>query len=141
MRYVVDSSVFASLIVKDEFHDIAEDFFQKNLTTELVTVDLAYVEVTNVLWKYFYIFRKIPDDAYRYLRDKLPSIIDKLVSNVYPSKNYLSKALDLSVEVGMPVYDSLFITVARESNGELATLDEELAKKLPRDTYLLSGIK
>ena len=49
--YVVDSSVFASIMVKDEFYGRALDFVRR-FQGKVATVDLAVVEVANVLWKH-----------------------------------------------------------------------------------------
>jgi len=130
VKYVIDSTVFASIITKDEFHEIADKFLRSHSSSMLVTIDLTYIEVANALWKHVYILKRIPYDEYRYLKNMLTTIIDKCVSKVYPSKNYLSDAFEFSVKNGIPIYDSLFIVVAINHGGKLVTFDSKLLRRL-----------
>lgn len=130
LKYIIDSTVFASIITKDEFHEIAYEFFYNHSTLDLITLDLTYIEVANVLWKHVYILKRIRYDEYKRLRDIVPMIIDKCVSKVYSSKNYLSDALEFSIEHGIPIYDSLFIVVTIDHKGKLVTFDSKLLEKL-----------
>ncbi|MDK2464060.1 MAG: type II toxin-antitoxin system VapC family toxin [Candidatus Korarchaeota archaeon] len=61
--YVVDALVFSSLMIKDEFFERAESFLISHGRSELVTVDLAFVETANVLWKHARVLKRIPEGA------------------------------------------------------------------------------
>ncbi len=130
MKYVIDSSVFASLITKDEFHEVAYEFLAKHSTHDLITIDLAYIEVANALWKHVCVLKKVNYEKYKQLRDLVPLVIDKCVSKVDSSKTYLSKALDFAVKHRIPIYDSLFIVATIKHNGKLVTFDKKLLEKL-----------
>jgi len=69
--YVVDSSIFASIIVKDGFYQRAKEFLSLSRKTDLITVDQAFIETANALWKHVYILRRIPMDKYSTLRKNL----------------------------------------------------------------------
>jgi len=45
---VIDSSVYASVIVKDKFYEKCK----KYVVVKKVTLDLAFAEAGNVLWKH-----------------------------------------------------------------------------------------
>jgi len=57
--YVVDSSIFASIVVKDEFYERARRFLTQHSGRELATIDIAFVEVANTLWKHVYVLKRI----------------------------------------------------------------------------------
>ncbi len=135
LKYVIDSNVFASLLVKDEYYDIVKRFFNKNSISRLITLDLSYVETANVLWKHTYLFKRLSINEYNMLKSKVTELIDKLVYKVYSSKDYLVEALDLAVEHGITLYDSLYIVLAIKNDGKLATLDKALMRKLENTSY------
>ena len=127
--YVVDSSVFASLVVKDEFYSRASEFLREKARLGLATVDLALVEVANALWKHAYLLRRIPEGAYPALKDCIKPLISSAAS-IYRSEELLEEALDRALELGLTVYDSLYVELALELECRLATFDEVLVERL-----------
>lgn len=127
--YVLDSSVFASILVKDEFYSIATEFVRRHLKEENITFELAFIEVANVLWKHTFILKRISKDKYKKLRSNIKSLISN-IAHVYSSADILEEATDNAVEFGISVYDSLFVTLALSKKYKLVSFDEKLKKVL-----------
>jgi len=126
---VLDSSVFASILVKDGFYDAARNLVKSGLRQENLTLELAFIEVANALWKHAYVLKRIRGDKYEALRD----IVKPLISNsarVHSSLEVLEEAVDNAVKYGFPVYDSLYVTLALRMKCRLVTFDEELRSRL-----------
>jgi len=126
---VLDSSVFASIVVKDEYYNIATDFVRKHCKDENITVELTYVEVANILWKHTFVLKRIPEEKYRILGSNLKSLVDN-VAQVYSSREILEEALDNALKFGVTVYDALYLTLALSKRCKLVTLDQKLIKTL-----------
>lgn len=127
---VVDSSVFSSIIVKDEFHEQARDFISARPRRELVTVDLAYAETANTLWKHTFVLKRIPVEKYKELKRLVVPLIDNSVLRVYHSKDIMTYALDVASQYGVTVYDALYIALALRIGSKVASFDEKLKNKL-----------
>lgn len=128
--YVVDSSVFASIIVKDEFYSRALKFIRDNVGLGLVTIDVALVEVANTLWKHVHLLKRIPENSYPVLRDSIKPLIVNAVTGIYRSEALLEKAVDNALKFNITVYDSLYVTLALNRDCKLASFDEKLEKQL-----------
>jgi len=120
---VIDSSVYASVIVKDEFYEKCK----KYMLTRKVTLNLAFAEAGNVIWKHVKMGRIKAEDAVK-RAEILKSLID--TSKVYESKDFIAEAVDLAVKYDVTVYDALFVALARRLNEKLVTTDRKLWEKL-----------
>ena len=130
--YVLDSNVFASIIVKDEFYARALRFLRENFNRRLVTVDFAFVEVANTLWKHVHVLRRIPEDKYRVLRRSIRPLISSAVSSIYDAVGLLETAIDNALNFDITVYDSLYVTLALDKRCKLVSFDEELRRRLKK---------
>jgi len=130
LRFVVDSSVFASIIVMDEHYERAKKFLFSSVNAELATVDLAFVEVANTLWKHTYVLNRIPADAFHVLADAIEPLIKNSAKRIYSSAEYLMESLDNALRFGITVYDAVYVTAALKHGCRLATFDERLDKAL-----------
>lgn len=94
---VADSSVFASVIVKDEFYDVCK----RVVTSKKGTVDLAYAETANVLWKHVKIGRIPPGEV-----DRRVELLRKLIgtSRVFRVEELMTDAVGLAVDSNITVY-------------------------------------
>lgn len=127
--YVLDSSIFASIIVKDDYYEIATNFVKKHFRDENITIELAFIEVANALWKHTFTLKRISEEKYHILRDSLKSLVDN-VAQVYNSLEILEEALDNAIKFGVTVYDALYLTLALNKGCKLVTLDHKLIKTL-----------
>jgi len=127
-KYVVDSSVFASILVKDEFYERAKIFVER-FSGSVLTLNLALVEVANALWRHVYLLKRIPEDRYARLRDKIRPLI-YASADVQPAESLVEEALDNAKRFGITIYDSLFVTLALKEGGRLVSFDEKLRKRI-----------
>ena len=123
---VIDSNVYASVIVKDEFYEKCKEY----MLTKKVTLDLAFAEAGNVVWKHVKMGRIKEEDAV-----KRAEVLKRLVntSKVYECKDLLVEALELTVKYDVTVYDAIFVALAQRLNDKLVTTDRKLWEKL-KDT-------
>ncbi len=133
--YVVDSSIFVSIIVKDEFHHKAKMFLKLNRKTDLITVDQAFIETANALWKHVCLLRRIPMDKYPTLRKMIIPLITNSVAKIYSSRDLLEEATDFAIDYGITVYDAVFAILALNNKCKLASFDEKL-----RDTLKMKNL-
>lgn len=128
--FVVDASLFASIIVKDEFYEVAKRFLFEHLGFDLVTVDLAFIEAANVLWKHVFIHGRIPRSACEGLAVRLGELVRSSCSKIYCACEFLSEALGRALDLGITVYDAVYVVLALKHNCKIASFDERLKSKL-----------
>ena len=123
---VADSSVFASIIVKDEFYDACKRY----VISGKATVDLAYAEAANVLWNHVKIGRILVEEV-----AERAELLRRLIgtSRVFRAEELLIDAVKLAVDCGVTVYDALFVALAEKLKAKLVTTDRELFERL-KDT-------
>ena len=128
--FVVDASVFSSVIVKDEFYERAKRFLLEHSAFDLVTVDLAFIEAANVLWKHAFIHRRISRDVYGVLAKSLESLIRTSCSKIYCACEVLGEAMEKALDLGITVYDAIYVALALKHKCKIASFDERLKSKL-----------
>jgi predicted nucleic acid-binding protein len=90
---------------------------------EFVTApDLFVSEVSNTMWKYVE-GGFIEQEQAHELLDEIVGLVDEFV----PAYELYHDALSLSVEANHPVYDALYVVLARRLEASLATVDKRLA--------------
>ena len=100
-----------------------------------VTLDLAFVELYNVLWKRVYLL----GDKLDVERLTAPAGLFTSIVGVRTTHVYLRDALDIGLREGLPIYDSLFIALARSESDLLVTSDKrqsEIGAKYVRVIYV-----
>lgn len=120
---VIDSSVYASVVVKDEFYDDCK----KYMTLKKATLDLAFAEAGNVVWKHVKIGRIVAEDAV----DRA-GVLRRLIntSKIFRAEEILEDAVKLAVNYDITVYDALFVALAMKLNERLVTTDRKLYDKV-----------
>ncbi len=123
---VIDSSVFASVIVKDEFYEECKEY----LLEDKATVDIAFAEAGNVLWKHVRMGRIAKEEV-----EKRVNLLKALIrsSKVYGSDELLLNSMRLAVNLGITLYDALFLSLAIQLDTRLVTTDRKLYERLPHD--------
>lgn len=104
--------------------------FQPTIDTSDVVIapDLFVAEVSNAIWKYVKAGVIDSDEGCRVIERAVG-----LVDSFEPCMNLYREAYSLSVVHIHPVYDALYLVLARRHNAFIATLDRrlgELASKL-----------
>src|SRR5450631_3406510 len=98
-------------------------FRQQIETSDLVIApDLLVSEVSNAVWKYVKAGVVDSEQGERVL-ERAVGLVDTFES----SMNLYREAFAMSVDHLHPVYDALYLVLARRNNASLATLDRRLA--------------
>lgn len=120
---IIDSSIYASVVVKDEFYDDCK----KYMTSKKATLDLAFAEAGNVVWKHVKIGRIAAEEAVDRAR-----VLRRLIntSKIFKAEEILDEAVKLAVDHDITVYDALFIALAIKLNERLVTTDRRLYDKI-----------
>ncbi len=90
------------------------------------TLNLAFYELGNAVWKQTYIHKKLSPDEAKILLDPLLEIYNKLKK---PEKENGLEALKIAAEEGITFYDAAYIHAAIQNNLTLITDDEKLYEK------------
>jgi predicted nucleic acid-binding protein len=138
---VVDASVFASVIVKDEFHDRARGILERH-RGGLITPELAYVEVASALWRHSFVLRRIPELAYYAIAPSVGRLISSSVSEVCDVRGMLEKVLGNAMKLGISPYDSVYVSLAMERGCGLLSFDGELKLGWGKGSpWILAGLR
>ena len=120
----------ASAAVEVVFNRKHVQLFQEHLAEAdwVISVDLFVAEVTNVFWKY-HAFEDLPIDLCETSLERALKLIDNFELTI----DLYSEAFALSCQINHPVYDSMYLALARRKNAIFLTMDKKLqtqAKKL-----------
>ncbi|PVU76130.1 toxin VapC [Sulfolobus islandicus] len=122
----MDASVIAKYVTKEKgWNRITE------LLKDSETLDLALVEVSNVIWKKVVLTNEITlqdaNKAIMIIKEYLPQLL-----TVNKSVKLLERAIDMSIREKLTIYDSLYIALAESKRSKLLTSDKkqyEVARK------------
>jgi predicted nucleic acid-binding protein len=124
---VIDASVLASFLRKEPGWEKLANYIKN-----VISVDLIVKEVSNVLWKDYYVRRSIDKDTvlelYRLMKSLLG--VNILLEN---EEKYLDDAFEIAILMGVSIYDALYIAQAKKNKLPLITLDmkqKEAAEKV-----------
>ncbi|MHC4874484.1 MAG: type II toxin-antitoxin system VapC family toxin [Planctomycetota bacterium] len=123
-RCVIDCSVAASWILKDEFRKSTEDLLSSIITgeIELIQPDLWWYEMLNLL-KSSVLRGRIRHDHIQKTLFSLKEIPMSIVSSEDIDNCLL---LENSINYGLSAYDSTYLTLAETRGLQLFTFDKEL---------------
>lgn len=122
---VVDAMVYAyALLGVAEFRDAATRTLRDE--TPILVPDTLWAELANVLWQW--VRRHELDPA---LAPDLMEDAEALTDRVVTSEDLWRPALALAIEHGHPVYNTLFIALARREGTRVATFDRRLLERFP----------
>ncbi len=122
----MDASVAIKWVVPEVHFEAARHLL--NLNHELWVPDFFYSEITNVFWKRV---RRGEDSA-----ENARAALDALRAQplqIYPSFNLMLRAFEIALQTQRAVYDCVYLALAVESQGQLATADEKLFNALQSD--------
>lgn len=119
---LVDASVAVKWLVKEEDSDKALALPDRG---PLIAPELLWTEVANGLWRKA-MKGDIDADAALSVLPVLDTMIDERVS----SPELTRAALALSIELQHPVYDCVYLVLARQREIPLVTADERLINKV-----------
>ncbi|MCP4754477.1 MAG: type II toxin-antitoxin system VapC family toxin [Proteobacteria bacterium] len=121
MIIVLDSSAAVEIVLGREYSRKFSDFLSD--ADWVVAPDVFVSEVANVFWKYFQ-FDDLPLETCEHCIEDSIGIVDEIAD----SKDLYREAFAFSCMANHPIYDTLFLILARRLNGYLLTLDNKLSK-------------
>ena len=98
----------------------------------IVVPDSFRAEFANVVWQWVRAKEIVEDFAYSALQD-----VEVLIDEVVCSEEIWRSALQLSITMNHPVYDSLFVAAAMLYDTRVVTYDLKMQSKFP--AYVLSA--
>lgn len=119
MIVVLDTSAAVEVVLNREQASFFQGYLEK--ADWVISVDLFVSEVTNVFWKY-HVFEDFPIDLCETNLEKALGLIDSFD----PTLDLYREALALSVQIRHPVYDSMYLALARRKNAIFLTSDRKL---------------
>ncbi len=130
-KYVLDSSIIAAIFFKEKASQRAVDAVTHS---ELITVDLAMAEVSNVAWKKVIIFKEEEELMASALKKSIEFI--NTACEVINTIELADKAFQIALKEKISFYDSLFLSASHREKIPLLTLDKRL-KNTDFDVELL----
>lgn len=121
---MLDASVITSYLLKqanlDDIHDVMR--WTLDHGHRLFTVDLAYFEVANALWRACNLRGLIEAEA---VHGSLESLYRLPLEPLRQEADLISRSMELSLESGLSVYDSVYVSAAERERAAIFTLDEK----------------
>ena len=133
MIAVLDASAAIELVFKRPFHRRIEAEIEH--ASAVIAPELYISEVSNAFWKY----SRLIKDA-RILDDRLLDTAIDLVDNCASARELYREAYAFSCQWNHPVYDSMYIVLARRNDAILVSIDKrmrDLAGKNKLKTFSL----
>ena len=120
---VIDSSVVAKWVLAESDSVLADAIATEAVRTgePLIVLDIALVEVTNVIWKQHYRGLSTIDEARQALNDLLACPVQ-----VESAQRLLRPALEIAAKYRRAVYDALFVALTQDLDVPGVTADEPL---------------
>lgn len=122
-RWTVDASVAVKWFVPEIHSEAAARWLDPRF--ELLTPDLLYPEVGNILWKK----ARQAELSAREVRAVCRGIA-RVPFRVWPSKELLGSALDAALALGRSVYDCTYLALAIGLEAPLVTADRRLIEAI-----------
>ncbi len=121
MILILDTSAAIEIVLQ---RDNSKRFSDHLSNADWVLVpDVFISEIVNVFWKYHQ-FDDLPLDICERGIENSIAIVDSIID----TKELYKEAFALSCISRHPVYDTLFLVLARRHNGTLLTLDKKLSR-------------
>jgi predicted nucleic acid-binding protein len=122
-RLVLDASAAVHLVLAGPHAPVLLDQLEDAVL--ILVPDLFPTETANALWKYVKAGDLSAEKAIELLRRAL-ALVDVLV----PAPDLAVEALAMAAQAGHPVYDFLYVVLARRNGAPLLTMDRSLANRL-----------
>ncbi|MBC8391855.1 MAG: type II toxin-antitoxin system VapC family toxin [Deltaproteobacteria bacterium] len=127
MIFVIDTSAAIEMILQRE----QANYLGKHVAESewIITPSLYISEVTNVFWKY-HIFRDMPIELCETAIENAVAIPDEFAHE----KELYKESFALGCLTRKPIYDMLFLVLARRHNAYLMTMDKSLKQAAQKNS-------
>ena len=135
---VVDASALAKYVLHEENWEIIGTYIER--MKPLYSVDHVVKEVGNAIWKHCHLRKIIGWNEAIGLYRAFLKLVEAEVIILEPETEYVQTALQIALQQGITLYDSLYLAQAQK-HGELLTSDErqaEIAAKLNIRVHLVT---
>lgn len=119
---VVDASVALKWFLTEDDSDRAERLMA---TRDLLAPSLILSEVGNGLWS-----KRIASSIDLELAQDMMAKLPRLFREIVPIEQLMSPAIEIAYELEHPIYDCLYLAVARERGLLLVTADQRFITKV-----------
>lgn len=125
-----DSCILARWVIAEDDSPQALEIFRDTAQAggKIVVLDLALIEVTNVIWKRFH--RGLASAAET---ESMFSDLRALPCSVEPAASYLERSLEVARAYRRSVYDALFVALSEGPGLDGITSDEPLYQAVRAD--------
>jgi predicted nucleic acid-binding protein len=129
MNLVIDASVLIKFYIPEVLSDKADLLLGevKKGNIELFALDLIYPEAGNILWKKNRVKELTPSEVV-----EITDAFLGLPLRTEPSIRILPLSVEIAVAYGLPVYDAMYISLAKVYNTAMITADKRLVDKVTR---------
>lgn len=121
MIYILDASAGIEIALAKENSDRFLSFLEKS--SKIITSELYKAETANVIWKYNRANLITKERSLLTLKH-----CDELIDEYVDISINFEEALVESIRLNHPVYDLLYLTLARRRGGILISMDKRLKK-------------
>jgi predicted nucleic acid-binding protein len=121
MICILDASAAAEVLLRESSAKGFVDSLEE--AKKVITSELYRAEIPNVFWKYVRAGLMEKEKAAEMIR-----LAFGLVDTFAPVGDYVQEAFGEAVRTGHPVYDWLYLTLARREGGVLLTADRKMKK-------------
>ena len=125
-KVVIDSSALFALFFPEVYSEWVEKVIR--YYEELHVPELVFLETSSAAWKRIIVFKQPKDRVLNNL-----NLLHKFVKDVcvvHRDLDYVQRAIEISIELGVTVYDSLFLALAESCRAKLLTIDRRLVENL-----------
>lgn len=132
MTLVVDASVAVKWMVREPGNDAARALF--DLPDPLIAPDWLLIEAASTFWKKVKREELLALHAENHIGD-----LPEFFSQLHESRELVPDALKLSFRLRHPVYDCLYLALARRENCRLVTADAAFLAAMERGGFAERG--
>ncbi len=135
---VVDASALTKYVLHEENWDTIAIYIRR--MRPLYSVDHIIKEVGNAIWRHCNLRKVIREDEATRLYKAFMKLVETGVIVLEPETSYTLTALQIALQQGITLYDSLYLAQAQKY-GELLTSDKrqaEVAVKLNIKVHLVT---
>ncbi|MEX2168595.1 MAG: type II toxin-antitoxin system VapC family toxin [Pirellulales bacterium] len=125
---VVDASVIGAAHLREDYTDVAKELLA--VTANLYAPDIIDAEFANALWKRHRRGEMEANEAQQLLKE-----VAFLPLRIVSCLELASEALEIAIDTGRTVYDSLYLALAIQQKVKLITADKRFVNALAKSPY------
>jgi predicted nucleic acid-binding protein len=132
LRCVIDTNICIKQFINDPLTPKVNQLFDhlNDPSCEFYIPDLFYIECANVFWKYvranLYSIEQVETDL---------SDLKDLRLQVTAAKDLMLEAVHLGPHYGISAYDGCYVSLSRQVNAPLITLDQKLVSAMTNSEF------